>query len=132
MGTDYRVLQYNIAYGSFIWSENPESEVFKNQEIYFQSKKMDENNFLLYSRNNYYFYIWNVEKGFLDKFSIVPSEEFFTHSEFLRSKCLNTGELYNKNLKIFLKLVETQDVCEENIHRELTGVNIYRILSRDK
>ena len=65
-------------------------------------------------------------------FSIVPSEEFFTQSEFLRSKCLNTSELYNKNLKLFLKLVEIQDVCEENLHRELTGVNIYHILSRDK
>lgn len=132
LGTDYRVLQYNISDRSFIWSKNPEAVTFKNQEIYSHSKRMDERNFLLYSRTNNFFYIWNIEKGFLDKFPIVPLGEFFSHSQFLRNKCLNASELQNINLNLFLSFVEKQDDCKDNLYGEVSGMKIYHILSGDK
>lgn len=106
LGSDYKILQYDVIEKKFIWSENPGKETFNNQEIYFRYNKLNEKKLMLYSRGTKCFYVWEMDRGFIDRFCIRVPAKLLAENEKLQLYCEITNESFAFNLQYYFEYLK--------------------------
>lgn len=109
LASEYKILKYNIIEKKFMWSENPGDECFRKQEVYFHYNKLNERVLVLYSNDSRFFYIWDIERGFIDKFCIELAVQLLAQNRGLQQYYNVTDESHNFNLQIYLNFVNYID-----------------------
>lgn len=132
LASDYKILQYDLFKSQFTWSQNPDNECFRNKEIYFHYNKLSDKSLLLYSRDKKIFYIWNIEKGFLNQFVIKISADILARNRFFDSYISIKSESNDINLQFYLEFVKCFEDRKEKllVMEEKNGREIY--ISSDK